>query len=125
MPKLGSVTITKNEKSDEKRDTCHAIGQHILDNHDCAENYSEDCFKVICKARSLFHLEVLESVHIKTKRPVLCRQKRLVFSRGLVCNLKMNLSFRSIPTGSTIPNSYSLTIPAFHILAMHCCQQQR
>ncbi len=60
-----------------------AIGQHLLDNPICAENYSEDFFRIIGKARSLFHLGVLESVYIKTKRPVLCRQKEFVFSLGL------------------------------------------
>ncbi len=49
-----------------------------------AQNYSENHFKIIGKARSLFHLGVLESVYIKTKRPVLCRQKEFVFSLGLV-----------------------------------------
>ncbi len=41
---------------------------------------------MIGKARSLFHFRVLESVHIKTKRPVLwvlCSQKEFVFSLGL------------------------------------------
>ncbi len=29
-----------------------AIGQHLLDNPTCAQNYSEDCFTIIGKARS-------------------------------------------------------------------------
>ncbi len=60
-----------------------AIGQHLLNNPIHAENYSEDCFKIIGKARYLFHLGVLESVYNKTKRLVLCRQKEFVFSLGL------------------------------------------
>ncbi len=56
------------------------IGQHLLDNPNCAENY--DCFKIIGKARSLFQLGVFKFVHIKTERPVLCRQKLFVFSFG-------------------------------------------
>ena len=35
--------------------------------------YNDDKFRIIEQARSSFHLEVLESVYIKTQNPVLCR----------------------------------------------------
>ena len=60
-----------------------AIGQHLLDNPDCAKLYNDDMFRIIGRARSSFHLAVLESIYIKTKKPPLCRQKEFVFSLGL------------------------------------------
>ena len=64
--------------------TCDsAIGQHLLENPDCAKNYNCDMFRIIGKARSSFHLAVLESVYISTKKPLLCRQKEFVFTLGL------------------------------------------
>ena len=50
-----------------------AIGQHLLDNPDCAKLYNDDMFRIIGKARSSFHLAVLESIYIQTKKPPLCR----------------------------------------------------
>ena len=64
--------------------TCDsAIGQHLLENPDCAKNYNDDMFRIIDKARSSFHLAVLKSIYISTKKPLLCRQKEFVFTLGL------------------------------------------
>ena len=64
--------------------TCDsAIGQHLLENPDCANNYNCDMFRIIGKARSSFHLAVLESIYISSKKPLLCRQKEFVFTLGL------------------------------------------
>ena len=64
--------------------TCDsAIGQHLLENPDCAKNYNGDMFRIIGKVRSSFHLAVLESIYINTKKPLLCRQKEFVFTLGL------------------------------------------
>ena len=60
--------------------TCDsAIGQHLPENPDCAKNYNGDMFRIIGKARSSFHLAVLESIYISTNKPLLCRQKEFVF----------------------------------------------
>ena len=53
--------------------TCNsAIGQHLLENQDCSKNYNGDMFRIIGRARSSFHLAVLESIYISTKKPLLC-----------------------------------------------------
>ena len=59
-----------------------AIGQHLLDNPDCAKLYNDNMFRIISRARSSFHLAVLESIYIQTKKLPLCRQE-FVFSFGL------------------------------------------
>ena len=41
-----------------------AIGQHLLDNPDCAKLYNDDMFRIIGRARSSFNLAVLESIYI-------------------------------------------------------------
>ena len=64
--------------------TCDsAIGQHLLENPDCAKNHNGDMFRIIGKARSSFHLAVLESIDICRKNPLLFRQKEFVFTLGL------------------------------------------
>ena len=60
-----------------------AIGQQLIANPECAKTYTDDNFRIIRQARSSFHLSVLECVYIKTQNPVLCRQKKFVFSLGL------------------------------------------
>ncbi len=70
-----------------------AIGQHLLDYPECAEDYKQDCFRTIGRARSLFHTSVSEPVYVKTKRPVLYRQKEFVISLGLyIMSISASLS---------------------------------
>ena len=73
--------ISKNNKP--KINLESAIGQHLVPSPECAKAYTGDNFRIVGQARSSFHLSVLESVHIKTQKPVLCRQKEFVFSLGL------------------------------------------
>ena len=40
-------------------------------------------FRIIGRAPSSFHLAVLQSIYMQTKKPPLCRQKEFVFSLGL------------------------------------------
>ena len=44
-----------------------AIGQHLLDNEQCAANYNDKRFKILAVARNSFHLCLLEATFIKTK----------------------------------------------------------
>ena len=59
------------------------IGQHLLENPECAKMCTDEKFRIIGQAESSFHIGVLESVYIKTQNPVLCRQKEFVVSLGL------------------------------------------
>ena len=52
----------------------------LIANPECAKTYTDDNFRIIGRARSSFHLSVLESIYIKTQNPVLCGQKEFVFS---------------------------------------------
>ena len=60
-----------------------AIGQHLLENDQCAANYNDDQFSFLDTARSPFHLGLLEASYIKVRRPNLCKQKEFV------CTLKL------------------------------------
>ena len=60
-----------------------AIGQHLLDNEQCAANYNDKRFKILAVARNLFHLCLLKATFIKTKYPVLCKQKEFVYTLKL------------------------------------------
>ena len=60
-----------------------AIGQHLLDDDQCALNYDNKRFSILAAARSSFHLNLLEAIYINTRRPVLCRQKEFVFTLKL------------------------------------------
>ena len=52
-----------------------AIAEHLLKNLDYANNYRDSNFSIISKARSEYHLNVLESLFIKTLKPNLCKQQ--------------------------------------------------
>ena len=60
-----------------------AIRQQLLDNPDCAKLHNDDMFPIISRAWLSFHLAVLESIYIQTKKPPWFRQKEFVFSLGL------------------------------------------
>jgi hypothetical protein len=57
-----------------------AIGKHLRENDECRANYSDSRFKILCHGRSDFHLSVLEALHIMDRQPVLCVQKKFVYS---------------------------------------------
>ena len=44
-------------------------------------------FQIIAKARASFHLVVLESIHISTKKPLLCRQKKFFSHQDSIGNI--------------------------------------
>ena len=67
-----------------------AIGQHLIDNPDCFDNYNLDNFKVISNGRNDFHLKTLEAIYILCLKPVLCRQKKFVYSTILFSSLNFN-----------------------------------
>ena len=71
------------KRTDTKPDCDSAIGQHLLDNDRCALNYDDKRCSILAAARSSFHLNLLEATYIKTRRPVLCRQKEFVYTLKL------------------------------------------
>ena len=60
-----------------------AIGNHLLHNADCAQHYDEQMFTILARGRNQFHLSVLESLFIRTAKPVLCKQKQYVYKTKL------------------------------------------
>ena len=60
-----------------------AIGQHLLENDQCAANYNEDQFSILDTARSRFHLTLLEASYIRVRRPNLGKQKEFVYALNL------------------------------------------
>ena len=73
------------KRTDTKPNCDSAIGQHLVDNDQCALNYDNKRFSILATARSSFHLNLLDldAVYIKTQRPVLCRQKEFVYTLKL------------------------------------------
>ena len=55
-----------------------AIGQHLLNNSECTQDYHAERFQVVARAHTEAHLRVLEATFIQTQAPVLCRQKEYV-----------------------------------------------
>ena len=57
-----------------------AIGQHLLENEDCAKHYNDAQFSSLATARSSFHLSVLEATYTISLQLIVCRQKKFVYS---------------------------------------------
>ena len=63
------------KQNDTKPDCDSAIGQHLLDNDQCALNYDNKRFPVLASAGSSFHLNLLEVAYIVIQHSMLCSQK--------------------------------------------------
>ena len=50
-----------SKNSNFKMKSYSALGQHLIKNPECAKAYSDDIFRIIGKARSSYHLSVLQS----------------------------------------------------------------
>ena len=59
------------------------IDNQVLNNPDCAANYSKDRFSVVARARNEFELHTLKSIFIQTLNPELCNQKKFVYKTRL------------------------------------------
>ena len=80
-----STLISTTQIAQTKRhqtDCDSAIGQHLLDNDQFASNYDNKRFSILATARSSFHLNLLEAAYIKTRRPVLWRQRVCLHSQN-------------------------------------------
>ena len=73
----------KCKANQPKPESDSAIGTRLLSGVECGNSYNEDCFRILSRARSAFHLKVLEAVFIKLWDPSLCRQKEFVFALQL------------------------------------------
>ena len=71
------------KRNDTKLGCDFAIGQYLLENDQCALNYDNKWFSILATTRSSFHLNLLEAAYIKTRRPVLCKQKEFVYALKL------------------------------------------
>ena len=56
------------------------IGQHLLDNAQCALHYSNKKFSILAQGRSSFHLSALKVTFIKSLNPLLYKQKEFAYS---------------------------------------------
>ena len=56
-----------------------AVGQHFLDNPECAKNYKNENFPVLVRAENSFQMHILEALCIQFLRPSLCKQKIFVY----------------------------------------------
>ena len=54
-----------------------SIGQHLLDNAQCALYYSNEKFSILACVCSSFHLSALEAIFIKSLNSLLCKQKEM------------------------------------------------
>ena len=70
----------KSESIATQQQCVSAIVLHLLQNPEFATQYSDDQFSIFAKARSMFHLLVLEATYIKISKSILCRQKEFVYS---------------------------------------------
>ena len=57
-----------------------AIGRHLREHDECRINYTNERFSILGFGRNDFHLAVLESLFIMEKKPILCVQKKFVYS---------------------------------------------
>ena len=74
------IQPTRKSKINSFTPNCDsAIGTHLLKHPNCALHYNDNQFSILSKARSEFHLAVLESIHITSSKPALCRQKEFVY----------------------------------------------
>ena len=73
--------LTERASENNPLEKCDsAIGQHLLENDQCAANYNDDQFSILDTACSLFHLSLLEASYIKVQRHNLCKQKEFVYN---------------------------------------------
>lgn len=64
-----------------------AIGQHLIENPECAAQYNDGRFSILARARNFYKLSILEAIFIRLRKPILCKQKKFVLSLKLLVAL--------------------------------------
>ena len=67
----------------DKPESDSAIGTHLRRSVECGNSNNADCFRILSRARSAFHRNVLEAVFIELWDPSLRRPKDFVFALQL------------------------------------------
>ena len=75
---VGAGSRQKNSANAASADYQSSVAKHLVDNHQCAVNYDDSCFRVVCVSSSKSRLEVLEALFIRSLTPDLCSQKNNV-----------------------------------------------
>ena len=65
------------KRNDTKPGCDSAIGQHLLENDQCALNYENKRFLILATKRSSFHLNLLEGAYIKTQEHGVMQTERV------------------------------------------------
>ena len=80
LPNLQS--LFRSYKANTRPQQFHesSIGQHLLDNAQCALHNSNEKLSILARGRSSFHLFALEAIFIKSLNLLLCKQKEFVYS---------------------------------------------
>ena len=89
VPRCVRTVLTEpnpNRKTETARRNVNAtsfIAEHLSDNTECLQNYSNDRFYILANGRNNYHLAVLEATYIMSYEPVLCKQQKFDYQPGL------------------------------------------
>ena len=61
-----------------------SIAEHLINNRNCTSSNSANLFTILSKSHSDFHVKVLETIHIFTHNPFLCKQKECLLNLNLI-----------------------------------------
>ena len=72
------ILACKNVQGTTTIPCASAIGHHLLNNPQCAEQYCTGWFKILSRGHSLVHLRAMEATFIRSTNRILWRQKEFV-----------------------------------------------
>ena len=90
MPELNSMFLMKmysfnvGQIDNLKNTYGSSIAEHLINNCDCGKTFHVDLFSILRKSHSSFHLKVLETVHILSGRPSLCKQREYLLGLNII-----------------------------------------
>ncbi len=76
----GSIDVILKSNGQPYTSKLTSIGQHLKENPKCGQDFDKGQFSIVARARSDFHLKVLEAVYLKSWSPNLCIQKEYVYN---------------------------------------------
>ena len=83
VPKQLRQCIADNGDLSTVTNVTTAIGQHLVDNPNCAGSYNDEMFCFVARGRNDLQLQVLEALFIQTNHPVLCSRKEYLYKSKL------------------------------------------
>ena len=94
-----------------------SIADHMINSRECVTDFNVDRFSNLSRSHSLYHLKVLETLHVRSLEPSLCKQRDCLLGLNVI-GLYPSAHLSYFPTFFPHIYFFSITFPLLILLVI-------